>query len=94
MFVNTLSNSENKNVSVIGTIEKIDNDIVFLQCGKNEIMIRHNGLDSYKTKNVRVRGIVENGILVEHVVCKIPDDFDINLYERFVEINTKFQSIF
>ena len=85
MFVNTLSNSENKNVSVIGTIEKIDNDIVFLQCGKNEIMIRHNGLDSYKTKN---------GILVEHVVCKIPDDFDINLYERFVEINTKFQSIF
>ncbi|KAK6089160.1 hypothetical protein P3W45_001859 [Vairimorpha bombi] len=94
MFVDALLNYENKDVSVIGKVEKIDNDIVFLRSGNSEIMVKHNGLDSYKTNLVRVRGVVENGILVEHVVHRIPEDFDMNLYTRFVGINTKFSSIF
>ncbi|WUR04811.1 replication protein A 14 kDa subunit [Vairimorpha necatrix] len=94
MFVNSLTNFENKNVSIIGEIEKIDNDIIFIRSGNKEIMVKHNGLDSYKTKIVRIKGIVENGILNEQVVNKISEGFDLKLYERFVEINSKFPSIF
>lgn len=94
MFVNSLLNYDNKDVSVVGIIEKLDDDIVFLKSGEHEIMVKHNGLDSYKSKYVRVKGKIINGVLIEHVVNKIPDEFDMKLFNRFVELNMNFGSIF
>lgn len=94
MYVDNLRDFEGKEVCVIGKIEKIENDIVFLRVKEKEVLVKHNGLDSYKTKMVRVRGVVENGILQESSVNKIPDGFNLEYFNRFVAINMNLGNIF
>lgn len=94
MYVDNLLNFEGKEVCVIGKIEKIENDIVFLRVKDKEVLVKHNGLDSYKTNIVRVKGVVENGILQESSVYKIPDDFNLEYFNRFVAVNMKLDTIF
>lgn len=94
MYVDNLLEFENKEVCVIGKIEKIENDLVFLKVNKREVLVRHNGLDSYKTAMVRVKGVVENGILQETSVSKIPDNFNLEYFNRFVAVNLKLENIF
>jgi hypothetical protein len=94
MYVDSLLDQEGKEVCVVGKLEKVEQDIVFLRVGKKEVLVKHNGLDSYKTNIVRVKGVVENGILQESTVYKLSDDFDLEYFNRFVAVNKNFSEIF
>jgi hypothetical protein len=94
MYVTKLNDHEGRSVAVIGKFDRLVEDMLILKCGDNEVHVQHNGLEPYRTPFVRVSGVVENGILVEEAVHPISDEFDYDLYSRFVALSMSYPSIF
>jgi len=94
MYLTDINNHEGEEVIVIGKFDRLEDNVLILKCMNNEIQIKHAGLDSYKTGLVRVSGIVENGILIENSIYPIGDEFDFNIYSRFVNVASKYPNLF
>jgi hypothetical protein len=94
MYLMRLNEHEGKRATVIGKFDRLVEDMLILKCGSSEVHVQHKGLDSYKTAFVRVSGAVENGILVEDDVHPIGDEFDYDLYSKFVGVSASYPGIF
>lgn len=94
MYLKDVGDCDGKEVTVIGKFDRVEDETLVLKCMNEEIRVRHAGLDSYKKGPVRVSGVVENGVLVEDSVHHVGDDFDFDMYSRFVDVAAKFPNLF
>lgn len=94
MYSLGIGGRDGEEVSVIGQFHRLEDSTLVLRCMDREIPVRHKGLEQYKTGVVRVRGVVEDGVLVEDSVHPIGTEFDFGTYTRFVDVASRYPNLF
>lgn len=94
MFITSLKNQEENDVSVIGQFKGIDGSHFILETADSVVKVEPQGLDSYRTKYIMVSGTVQDGVLIEKSAQAVEDDFNYALYTQLASVNANFPDMF